>query len=140
MRAAVERDVLVVGMTLVPGFLSRNKNFALFEDPDVRRARVRSALLRGIVRQLSGAHGKVEALHVVSGMDVREIRYRVAGIRMDRRTVLTDLEFACVAYLAGRASVEGLKASEGDRARIEGALRRLAAGVVLADLEATQDN
>jgi hypothetical protein len=140
MRAAVERDVLVVGMTLVPGFLSRNKNFALFEDPDVRRARVRAALLRGIVRQLSGAHGKVEALHVVSGMDVREIRYRVAGVRLDRRTVLTDLEFACVAYLAGRASVEGLKASEEDRARIEGALRRLAAGVVLADLEATQHN
>ncbi len=140
MRAAVERDVLVVGMTLVPGFLSRNKNFALFEDPEVRRARVRAALLRGIVRQLSGAHGKVEALHVVSGMDVREIRYRVAGVRLDRRTVLTDLEFACVAYLAGRASIEGLKASEEDRARIEGALRRLASGVVLADIEATQNN
>src|SRR5258708_7847806 len=140
MRAAVERDVLVVGMTLVPGFLSRNKNFALFEDPEVRRARVRAALLRGIVRQLSGAHGKVEALHVVSGMDVREIRYRVAGVRLDRRTVLTDLEFACVAYLAGRASVEGLKANEEDRARIEGALRRLASGVVLADIEATQNN
>jgi hypothetical protein len=140
MRAAVEHEALVVGMTLVPGFLSRNKNFALFEDPEVRRARVRAALLRGIVRQLSGAHGKVEALHVVTGMDVRELRYRVAGVRMDRRAVLTDLEYACVAYLAGRASVEGLKANEEDRARIEGALRRLASGVVLADIEAGRNN
>ena len=44
MRAAVERDALVVGMTLVPGFVSRNRSFALFEDPEVRRARRRAGV------------------------------------------------------------------------------------------------
>ena len=57
MRAAVDREALVVGMTLVPGLVSRNRSFALFENPDVRRARVRAALLRGIVRQLTGIAG-----------------------------------------------------------------------------------
>ena len=49
-------------MTLVPGLVSRNRSFALFENPEVRRARVRAALLRGIVRQLTGTQGRVEAL------------------------------------------------------------------------------
>ena len=62
MRAGVERDALVVGMTLVPGFVSRNRSFALFEDPEVRRARTRSSELRGIVSQLAGALGHVEDL------------------------------------------------------------------------------
>ena len=66
MGAAVDREALVVGMTLVPGLVSRNRSFTLFENPDVRRARVRAALLRGIVRQLTGTQGRVEAFDVVA--------------------------------------------------------------------------
>jgi hypothetical protein len=130
-RDPLDREALVVGMTLVPGLLSRNRAFALFQDPEVRRARVRAALLRGIVRQLSGVQGAVERLEVVAGPGDRELRYRVAGIRMDRRATLSDAEYACVAYLAGRARVAGLQASDDDRARIEAALRRLSAGLKL---------
>ncbi len=129
MRDPLDREALVVGMTLVPGLLSRNRAFALFQDPEVRRARVRAALLRGIVRQLSGGQGAVERLEVVAGPGARELRYRVPGIRMDRRATLSDAEYACVAYLAGRASVTGLQASDDDRARIEAALRRLSVGL-----------
>ncbi len=137
MRAAVEREALVVGMTLVPAFVSRNRSFALFEDPDVRRARRRSVVLRGIVRQLAGGHGRVEGLAVSRSVDVCELRYRVPSLRIDRRALLSELELACVRYLAGRAGVAGLHASEDDRAGIEGALKRLAAGLRLAELDAS---
>lgn len=138
MRHPYEREALVAGMTLVPALLSRNRNFALFEDLEMRRVRVRAALLRGIVRQLTGAEGKVESLEVVprSGPSgARELRYRVPGIRIHRRALLTELEYSCVAYLAGRASVAGLAADDEDRARIDTALRRLSVGLRLAEIE-----
>jgi hypothetical protein len=136
MRASVERDALVVGMTLVPGFVSRNKSFALFEDPEVRRARRRAGLLRGIVRQLAGAHGAIDALSVSHGGDAFELRYRVPALRIERRATMTALELGCVRYLAGRAGVPGLHATDEDRAGIDGALRRLAAGLRLSKLDA----
>jgi len=134
-KRGVEGEALVVGMTLVPRFLSRNRSFSLFEDPEVRRARVRSALLRGIVSQLAGAQGRVEGLQVLATGNARELRYRVPGLRMERRAVLTDLEFACVAYLAGRAGVAGLKPAEEDRVRLDASLRTLTAGLRLPDVE-----
>lgn len=137
MRAGVERDALVVGMTLVPAFVSRNRSFALFEDPEVRRARARSAVLRGIVRQLAGSHGHVEGLAVAHSVDACELRYRVPALRIDRRALLSELELACVRYLAGRAGVPGLHASEEDRVGIEAALKRLAAGLRLAEIDAS---
>jgi hypothetical protein len=59
----------------------------------------------------------------------------VPGLRIERRAVLTELELACVRYLAGRAGVAGFGASEEDRAGIERALRRLAAGLRLDQVE-----
>jgi len=79
--APVDREALVVGMTLVPALVSRNRSFALFEDPEVRRARVRAALLRGIVRQLSGTLGKVEALDVVASSGARDAQRRRVRVR-----------------------------------------------------------
>jgi hypothetical protein len=133
---AVDREALVVGMTLVPGLVSRNRSFTLFENPDVRRARVRAALLRGIVRQLTGTQGRVEAFDVVAATGAREVRYSLPGLRMQRRALLSDVEYACVAYLAGRAGVADLFADDEDRARIDAALRRLAAGLQLPGIEA----
>jgi hypothetical protein len=135
MRAGVERDALVVGMTLVPGLVSRNRSFALFEDPEVRRARTRSSVLRGIVKQLAGSLGHVEDLAVARSVDRCELRYRVPALRIDRRASLSGLELACVRYLAGRAGVPGLHASPTDRAEIEAALERLAAGLHLAQID-----
>jgi hypothetical protein len=135
MRPAVDREALVVGMTLVPGLVSRNRSFALFENPEVRRARVRAALLRGIVRQLTGTQGRVEAFGVVAATGAREVRYSLPGLRMQRRALLSDVEYACVAYLAGRAGVASLSADDEDRARIDAALRRLAAGLQLQGIE-----
>lgn len=131
----VEPDALLVGMTLVPGFLSRNRSFALFEDPMVRRAKRRAALLLGIVRQLAGAVGTVEGLEIVTETGTRELRYRVPRLGVDRRALLSDVEYSCVAYLAGRARVAGLRAEPEDRARIDAALRRLAQGLRIPAIE-----
>jgi hypothetical protein len=130
-----DREALVVGMTLVPGYCSRNKCYALYEQPEVKRARARAAHLRGIVRQLGGSQGRVEGLVIERQGGGVHIRYRVPGVRMERRTLLTDVEHACVAYLATRAGVSGMSASEDDRARIDAALRRLADGLRLASIE-----
>jgi hypothetical protein len=132
---SVDREALVVGMTLVPGLVSRNRSFALFENPEVRRARVRAALLRGIVRQLAGTQGRIEAFGVVAATGAREVRYSLPGLRMQRCALLSDVEYACVAYLAGRAGVAVLSADADDRARIDAALRRLAAGLQLSSIE-----
>ncbi|HEX8793132.1 MAG TPA: hypothetical protein VF765_19445 [Polyangiaceae bacterium] len=140
MRATVDRDALVVGMTLVPGLWARNRSFALFEDPEVRRARRRSSLLRGLVRQLAGAHGRIDELHVSHGGDSVELRYRVPGLSVARRSTLTPLELACVRYLAARAGVPGLHASDEERAAIDAALRRLASGVRLSELDTADPN
>ena len=135
MRPPTDRESLVVGMTLVPGLVSRNRFFALFEDPEVRRARMRSALLRGIVRQLTGAQGHVEGLAIAHGTDDCEVRYKVPSLRIVRRARLTPVELACVRYLVGRAGAAGVVASDDDRAWIDAALRRLAAGLRLAEVE-----
>src|SRR5579864_6134774 len=111
MPVAVDREALVVAMTLVPRFVSRNRSFALFEDPEVRRARARAALLRGIVRQLRGAYGKVEAFDVALGAGACEMRYRLPGVQLERRAVLSEVEYGCVAFLAAREGVAGLHAS-----------------------------
>lgn len=129
-------EALIVGMTLVPGLCSRNRSFELFEDPEVRRARRRSAVVRGIVRQLAGAAGLIEGLALAHVGDGFELRYRVPVLRVERRASLTAVELACVRFLAGRAGVGGLQPTDDDRARIDAALRKLAAGLRLAEIEA----
>jgi len=101
----------------------------------VRRARRRSAVLRGIVKQLAGSHGHIEGLAVAHSAGVCELRFQVPALRIDRRALLSELELACVRYLAARAGVPGLHASEDDRAGIEGALKRLAAGLRLSEID-----
>jgi hypothetical protein len=135
MRAAVEREALIVGMTLVPNLLSRNRSFDLFEHPEARSARRRAAALRGLVRQLVGGQGRVESLRVARAAGFHELTYCVPGLKMQRRASLTDVELACVRCLAGRAGVAGLCPSEADRAGVDAALRRLAAGLKLPGMD-----
>ena len=57
---AIDLEALTLAMALAPGVYARNRHFALFKQhPEVARARARAAVLRGLVRQLSGAHGKL---------------------------------------------------------------------------------
>ena len=135
----LEGEPLVIAMMLVPRLLSRNRSFALFENPEVRRARRRATSLRGIVRQLAGAAGAMESLRIARAAGRCEISYRVPALKVHRRAVLSDVELACVHYLVGREGVAGLAATEQDRAAIDAALKRLALGLRLTELEATMD-
>ncbi|WP_394828392.1 hypothetical protein [Pendulispora albinea] len=134
----IDREALTVGMAVVPGLYSRNKMFLLFTDPDVRLARSRSATLRGVVRQLSGASGTPSRVEIVRGGGSGRtcvLRYRIPSMKLDRRLELSETEIACVVYLAGRAGHASLHASERDRALIDAALARLSLGLRLRGLE-----
>ncbi len=132
MRSEIDRDALLVAMTVVPGLYSRNRMFALYNDPHVKYAKARSAILRGVVRHLLGTSGEAEVeLAKAEGGIV--LRYRIERMRMERRIELSELEAACVAYLSGRGGCSALHATDRDRALIEAALKRLSLGLQLSD-------
>lgn len=136
MRSQIDRDALLVAMTVVPGLYSRNRMFALYNDPHVKYAKARSAILRGVVRHLLGTAGEAEVelakAEPSSGSGV-VLRYRIERLRMERRIELSELEAACVAYLSGRGGCVSLHATDRDRALIEAALKRLSLGLQLSD-------
>ena len=148
MQPSADRDALVVAMTLVPGLYSRNRMFQLFKDPQVKRARTRASLLRGVVRQLVGSHGDVEVLEFSRATsDVHDaahaarhgvLRFRIPPIRLVRAVELSDLEAACVAYLCARAGVSCLHPGADDRAMLDAALRRLSGGLHLDGVEGAE--
>lgn len=131
-----EGDALVIAMTLVPGLFSRNRTFSFFEDPEVRHARRRATLLRGIVRQLATAAGAMESLRIARGAGRWELSYGLPAMKVQRRVSLSDVELACVHHLVSREVVGGLRVTEQDRPAIDAALSRLAVGLPLGELEA----
>ncbi len=135
-RSLVDREAMTVAMAVVPGIYSRNRMFAMHGDPEVKRAKARAATLRGAVRQLAGSHGEAEIVAFGGHDEVRVLRYRIARVHLDRRLELSEIEAACLVYLAERAGVRGMHPSHEDRARIDGALRRLAGDLRLSTLEA----
>jgi hypothetical protein len=124
----LDRDALLVAMALVPGMYARNRMFALHREPDVRRAKARASLIRGVVRQLAGAHGEVEGLALAHHGEVTILRYRVPRVRFERRVELTEIERICLVFLAARAGVRGLHATPEERAHLDGVLKRLGDG------------
>jgi hypothetical protein len=122
-----DREALVVAMALVPGMYARNKLFALHREPEVRRARARAAMIRGVVRQLAGERGAAEGVAFVRHGDVTVLKYRVPQVRFERRVELTEIERACLVFLAARAGVREVHVTHEERAHVEAALRRLGA-------------
>src|SRR6478752_715485 len=135
----LDRDALVVGLTVVPGLFSRNRMFSFFAHPEVRAARARAAQLRGVLRHLRGASGDVEIVEWnrhASGAPSAVLHYRIAQIRLSRRIEMSVAEAACVGYLSHRGGVTVLPPHEADRGVVEGALSRLSASVQLPALPA----
>ena len=130
-RSAIDEDALLVAMTVVPGLYSRNRMFALYTDPRVRYAKARAVVLRGVVRHLGGAQGETEVVELARGPKGGLLRYRIGRMRLERSLELSDLEAACVVYLAGRAGSKAMRPSARDRALIDAALQRLSLGLRL---------
>ena len=125
--APLDRDALIVAMALVPGMYARNKLFALHREPEVRRARARAAMIRGIVRQLAGERGEPEAIALVRHGDVSVLRFRIPQVSFERRVELNEAERSCLVFLATRAGVRGIHVTAEERAHIDAALKRLGA-------------
>jgi hypothetical protein len=130
----VDEGALTVAMAVAPGVYARNRMFAFHKDPAVRRARARAATIRGLVRQLQGAHGAPCELVLARGARC-VLKYRIDRLRLERKVELTEIEAACFAYLAARAGVRDVHATAEDRAMVDAALRRLATGLDLGELE-----
>jgi hypothetical protein len=122
-----DRDALIVAMALVPGMYARNKLFALHREPEVRRARARAAMIRGVVRQLAGERGEADGIALVRHGEVSVLRYRVPKVSFERRLELSEIERACLVFLAARAGIHGIHVTGEERAHIDAALKRLGA-------------
>src|SRR5689334_9612403 len=95
--SGVDREALVVVMTIAPGVYSRNKMFRLFEDARVRSARRRAATLRGVARQLATSNvADVMVARVAGGEGAVVLSYRIGAVRLVRRVELSAAEHACV--------------------------------------------
>jgi hypothetical protein len=122
-----DREALIVAMALVPGMYARNKLFALHREPEVRRARARASMIRGIVRQLAGERGEPEGVALVRHGEVSLLKFRIPQVSFERRVELTEIERACLLFLAARAGVRGLHVTSEERAHIDAALKKLGA-------------
>ena len=99
-------------------------SFALFENPEVRRARARSAVLRGHRAAARRGAGQVEGLAVAAVGDAFELRYRVPGLRIARRASLSEVELACVRLPGGaRGRARAPRRASRTASRIDAALR-----------------
>ncbi len=118
-------ESLTVAMAVAPGVYSRNLFFELHRRPEVRAARKRGALLRGVLRHL----GEAEDLTFTPRADGRlELRYRLARLAFVRAVELSCLEAACLRYLArraGRGPFGNVEDGAEDRALVEATLARL---------------
>ena len=125
MRGGIDPDALLCALVLAPQTFSRNRFFALYQDPSLRRIRRRAARVRGIVKQLLGSgRPKAELLgeQVLDDGQVL-IRFRVAEMAYDRSAALTELEAAAMRYALHRAGAGRLDSR--DRDLVNAALAKL---------------
>ena len=116
-------DSLTAAMAMVPGLYSRNRMFALFEDPVVRRARSRARMLRGLVRFVGRSDAEVE---LADHGERVSVTYRIPRLRLARTVQLGDFELAVLRVLLARGPHPGaLDEHADDRARVDAALALL---------------
>lgn len=116
-------EALTAAMATVPLLYSRNRMFALFKDPVVRRARVRARLVRGLIRFIGREDAEVELAS--SGGRVR-VAYRIPRLRLARAVQITEFELALLRLLLAKGPhPAALAEREGDRACIDAALALL---------------
>lgn len=122
-------ESLTVAMALAPGVYVRNRMFDFFRQSNVRRARTRASILRGIVPQLARATGITLTCdgepRTPSGEPVWVLRYAIADLRMSRVVELAPIELSALRLMCARAGVHALAPEPADRQRVDSALARL---------------
>ena len=116
-------EALTAAMATVPLLYSRNRLFALFNEPVVRRARVRARLVRGLLRFIGRADAEVD---LAASADKVRVGYRIPRLRLSRSVTLSDFELSLLRTLLAKGPhPSALAEREGDRARVDEALARL---------------
>jgi hypothetical protein len=133
----IDREALLAALVLAPATYSRNRFFALYQDPEVYRVRRRASQLRSIVRHVTradpAAPGERVSFAPAAG-DRVELTYAVPALGLRRTALLDPIELSLVRFAMARASsTEGPPPGDPDRARIEAALARLAPAARSAD-------
>ncbi len=119
--AHLSPDAVLCALVLLPTALSRNRFFALYEDPALRRVRKRAARLRALIRQILG-QGR-EPAQIVGEQEVDDrvlLRMQIPSLGYRRTTSLTVLEASILRYALSRKRGDPLRGQ--DRARVERAL------------------
>lgn len=129
--AALDEPALVVAMVVVPALYSRNKMFALFNDPRLRRARRRAIALRTAIRQLASGAAEDLRLEVV-GPALTRLTYELPRLHFTRTIELAATERACLVYAVDRERPGVLPCSAEDRSVVERTLARLAPASAIA--------
>jgi len=130
--ALPDEGSLTVAMAVAPNVYARNRMFAFYNEPAVKRARTRAATIRGAVRQLASERLDATNVSLCRAADGNAVlRYRIERMKLERTIELTPVEAACIAYLATKAGVAGLAATADDRALLDHALEKLALGLEL---------
>jgi hypothetical protein len=128
----LDLEALTVAMAIAPGVYARNRFFELFKSAEVRRARSRAALVRGIVQHLALARrdggAGAPSVTLERGAGRVAVRYAVPSLRFERRTELSELEASCLLYLAEKAALPGLAPSASEHASLRSTLLRLSGG------------
>jgi hypothetical protein len=123
--APIDPEALLCALIIAPYTFSRNRFFALYEDPSLARIRRRAARVRGIARQLAG-DGRPQAEIVgeqVLGDGQVLLRYRVPELGYSRTTALSAVEAAALRYALHRA--RGAPLPRSDKALVERTLEKL---------------
>ena len=118
-------DALAALIALQPAHASRNRHFALFATTEARAARRRAFVIRGVVRELSGAHGPVRVLRCEVEGDSVLIHYALARLAATRTVRLSQTDFAVARVALARRGVRLLPAALVAREEDHAAVARL---------------
>lgn len=116
-------EAMTAAMAMVPGLYTRNRMFALFTDPVVRRARGRARMVRGLLRFIGRNDVEVE---LARHDDRVRVSYRIPRLRLSRTIQIADFELALLRVLLAKGPhPASLMEDPSDRPRIDAALALL---------------
>lgn len=121
--SSLDPDALLCALVLTPTAWSRNRFFALFQEPALHHARRRASILRGLLRQIRKYPGSsLRFVERPDGAVTLELTVESLGYR--RSSVLSAMERALVEYAIARGA--GLPTPPEARAKVEAALAKMA--------------
>jgi hypothetical protein len=117
-------EALSCAMAIVPTAYSRNKMFAFYKQPEVRRAKARARAMRSLGREIAGRLGRATDIELTQTDTGWVLRFRIPSVGMGRTADLSQAELACVVHLVGAFGGEA-KWAPPHREILEGTLARL---------------